>query len=64
MTLYDPSSSTLNLSQEQIDAIVKIKKELMANATEKALKIKKLELEVVEKIGLKYSKNYYEKKLY
>ena len=54
MTLYDPSSSTLNLSQEQIDAIVKIKKELMANATEKALKIKKLELEVVEKIGLKY----------
>ncbi len=54
MTLYDPSSSTLNLSQEQINAIVQIKKELMVNATEKALKVKKLELEVVEKIGLKY----------
>jgi hypothetical protein len=54
MTLYDPSSSNLDLSKEQIDAILKIKKELMASAIEKALKVKKLELEVVEKIGLKH----------
>jgi hypothetical protein len=55
MTLYDPSSSTLELSKDQIEAILKIKKELMAKASEKALKVKKLELEIVEKIGLKYN---------
>ncbi len=54
MTLYDPSSSNLELSKEQIDAILKIKKELMANAIEKALKVKKLELKVVEKIAIKH----------
>ena len=54
MTLYDSSSSNLELSKEQIDAILKIKKELMASAIEKALKVKKLELEVVEKIALKH----------
>ena len=54
MTLYDPSSSNLELSKEQIDAILKIKKELMAVAVEKSLIVKKLELEIVEKIGLKH----------
>lgn len=54
MTLYDPSSSNLGLSKEQIDAILKIKKELMASAVEKALVVKKLELEVVEKISFKH----------
>jgi hypothetical protein len=54
MTLYDPSSSNLDLSKEQIEAILKIKKELMADASQKALIVKKLELEMVEKIGLKH----------
>ena len=54
MTLHDPSSSNLELSKEQIDAILKIKKELMAIAIEKALKVKKLELEVVDKIAIKH----------
>lgn len=53
MTLYDPSSSNLELSKEQIDAILKIKKELTTVALEKSLAVKKLELEIVEKIGLK-----------
>jgi len=53
MTLYDPSSSNLGLSKEQIEAILKIKKELMASAVDKALVVKKLELEVVEKISFK-----------
>ena len=54
MTLYDPSSSNLELSQEQIDAILKIKTELMADAAKKALVIKKLELELMQKISFKH----------
>lgn len=54
MALHDPSSSNLDLSKEQIEAILKIKKELIANASQKALIVKKLELEIVEKIGLKH----------
>lgn len=54
MTLYDPSSSNLELSQEQIDAILKIKKELMADAAKKALVVKKLELELMQKISFKH----------
>lgn len=54
MTLYDPSSSNLNLSIEQVEAILKIKKELMASAAQKALVIKKLELDVVQKISFKH----------
>ncbi|TKI69509.1 hypothetical protein FCU45_05495 [Sulfurimonas crateris] len=54
MTLYDPSSSNLELSQEQIDAILKIKTELMADAAQKALVIKKLELELMQKVSFKH----------
>lgn len=54
LSLYDPSSSNLNLSKEQIDAILKIKKELMSKAIEKALVVKKLELEVSQKISFQY----------
>lgn len=54
LSLYDPSSSNLNLSKKQIDAILDIKKELMSKAIEKALVIKKMELGVVEKISFKY----------
>jgi len=54
MTLYHPSSSNLKLSDEQIEAILKIKKELMAAAAKKALHVKKLELDVMQKISLKH----------
>lgn len=54
MTLYDPSSSNLKLSQDQIDAILKIKKELMSEAAKKALVIKKLELELMQKVSFKH----------
>ena len=54
LSLYDPSSSNLNLSKKQIDAILNIKKELMQNAAKKALIIKKMELGVVEKIAFKH----------
>lgn len=55
MTLYDSSSSNLELSKEQLEAIVKIKQELTQTALEKSLKVKKMELEIVEAIGLKHS---------
>lgn len=54
MTLYDNSSAKLNLSKEQIEAILKIKEELLSNATKKALVIKKLELDMMQEVGLKY----------
>ena len=54
MALYNPSSSNLELSQEQIDAILKIKEELMAEAAKKALVIKKLELELMQKVSFKH----------
>ena len=54
LSLYDPSSSNLNLSQEQIDAILKIKKELLSSAAQKALVIKKMELELMQRIALSY----------
>jgi hypothetical protein len=54
LSLYDPSSSNLNLNKDQIEAILKIKKELMSKAIEKALVVKKLELEVTQKISFQY----------
>ncbi|OHE09289.1 MAG: hypothetical protein A2513_03940 [Sulfurimonas sp. RIFOXYD12_FULL_33_39] len=54
LSLYDPSSSTLNLSKEQIDSILKIKQELTSKAAKKALVIKKLELDMMQKISLQY----------
>jgi hypothetical protein len=54
LSLYDPSSSNLNLSKEQLEAILKIKKELMTKAIDKALVVKKLELEVTQKISFQH----------
>ena len=54
MTLYDNSSAKLNLSKEQIEAILKIKEELLTKATKKALVVKKLELDMMQEIGLKH----------
>jgi hypothetical protein len=54
MTLYDSSSSNLELSEEQINAILKIKKELMSEAAKKALVVKKLELELMQKVSFKH----------
>ena len=54
MTLYDNSSANLKLSKEQIDAILKIKESLMSKAVDKALVIKKLELEMMQQISFKH----------
>lgn len=54
MTLYDNSSANLKLSKEQIDAILKIKENLMSKAVEKALVIKKLELDMMQQISFKH----------
>lgn len=53
MTLYDSSSANLNLSKEQIEAILKIKDELMSKAAKKALVIKNLELEMMKEVSFK-----------
>ncbi len=54
MTLYDNSSANLKLSKEQINAILKIKENLMSKAVDKALVIKKLELEMMQQISFKH----------
>ena len=54
LSLYDSSSSNLELSQKQIDALLEVKKGLMPELSKKALVIKNLELEVVNEVGLKY----------
>ena len=54
MTLYDSSSANLKLSKEQISAILKIKEELMSKAIDKALVIKKLELDMMQQISFKH----------
>jgi hypothetical protein len=54
LSLYDPSSSKLNLTQKQIDALVEIKKTVTSKVAKDALVIKKLELEIVEKMTLKH----------
>ncbi|MFA5461080.1 MAG: hypothetical protein WC274_03265 [Sulfurimonas sp.] len=51
ITLYDSSSAKLNLSKEQIEAILKIKDELMAKAAKKALVVKNLELDMMKEIS-------------
>ncbi|MFA6759933.1 MAG: hypothetical protein WCR69_02670 [Sulfuricurvum sp.] len=50
LTLYDPNSSELGLSQKQIDAILKVRKNLMDRSTPIALKVKELELEIMNKM--------------
>lgn len=54
LSLYDPASSNLNLSQNQIEAILKIKQELLGVAAKKALIIKKTELELMQEVTFKY----------
>lgn len=54
LSLYDSSSSKLNLSKKQIDALVEIKKTVTPKVAKVGLEIKKLELDVVERISLKY----------
>lgn len=50
LSLYDPSSANLKLSKEQIDKILKIKNDLLSDAGKKALVIKKLEIELMQKM--------------
>lgn len=52
LSLYDPSSSNLNLTKEQIEKILLIKENLTKNATPIALKVKELELELMQKVAL------------
>ena len=54
LALYHPASSNLELTQAQIDALVKYKNSATPKLAKKALRIKTLELEVVSGIALKY----------
>ncbi len=54
LALYHPSSSDLELRQTQIDALLKYKHSATPKLAKKALRIKKLELEIVNGIALKY----------
>ncbi len=54
LALYHPASSNLELTKEQIDALVKYKNNATPKLAEKALKIKKLELEITNGISLKH----------
>ena len=54
LALYHPSSSNLELTQEQVDALVKYKNAATPKLAKMALKIKTLELEIVSGIALKY----------
>ena len=56
LALYHPSSSNLQLSKKQIDTLLKYKDEATPKLAQKALKIKKLELEIVEAMTLKHNK--------
>ena len=65
LSLYDTSSDRLELSQEQIQEIIKVKNTLMPKLAKTALIIKKLELEIVNGIALKHdkvkAKSFYDK---
>lgn len=54
LSLYDPNSSNLELTQEQIDRLVKFRKNAFPKLVQKAKKIKTLEMEIVSEIALKY----------
>jgi hypothetical protein len=56
LALYHPSSSNLNLTQKQIDALVKYKNKATPQLAKTALKIKKLELEIVSGMTLQHNK--------
>lgn len=55
LSLYDPNSSNLELTKEQIDALLEVKKTVMPNMAKIAKKAKTLELEIVEGIALKHN---------
>ena len=56
LALYHPASSNLNLTQKQIDALVKYKDAATPKLAKKGLKIKNLELEIVQGIALSHNK--------
>lgn len=55
LSLYNPNSSALKLSQEQIDSLLNIKKTVMPAMAKIALKVKKLELSIVDELTLKHN---------
>lgn len=55
LSLYNPNSSNLELSKKQINALLNIKKTVMPNMAKIAIKVKKLELEIVEELTLKHN---------
>ena len=55
LSLYDSSSDRLELSQKQIDELLKVKNTLTPKLAKTALLIKKLELEIVNEIALKHN---------
>lgn len=65
LALYHPASSNLELTKEQIDALVSYKNQATPKLAKLALKIKKLELEIVDNIAIKYNNakasDFYEK---
>ena len=50
LVLHHPQSSTLNLTKEQKDKLVKVKAETVPNVTKMAKEIKNLELSLVKQI--------------
>lgn len=52
LSLHHPKSSSLNLTQKQIDAIVEIKKQTVPAVVKKSSKIKKLELQLAQNIAV------------
>ncbi len=55
LSLYNSNSSDLELSKKQIDALLNIKKTVMPAMAKIALKVKKLELEIVNELTLKHN---------
>jgi len=55
LALYHSASSNLELTQKQIDALVKYKNSATPKLAKKGLKIKMLELEIVQGIALEHN---------
>jgi len=55
LALYHPASSNLELTQKQIDELIKYKDTATPKLAKKGLEIKKLELEIVRGIALKHN---------
>ena len=56
LALYHPASENLELTKKQIDSLLKYKNQATPKLASKALKIKKLELEIVKGIALEHNK--------